>query len=63
MRNTTELGGALSSGKRFPPRSVSSTSMLSGPIHEVCRVLIGTEEEDLGVLSARDIDNGTLDTG
>jgi hypothetical protein len=62
MRNTTELGGTLSSGKRLPPRSVSSPSMLSSPVHEIRRVLIRTEEEDLGVLSARDIDNGTLDT-
>jgi len=36
--------------------------MLGSPIHEVGGVLIGTEEEDFGIFSARDIDNGALDT-
>ena len=60
--DTTELGSTLSGSERLPPRSVSGSSMLGGPIHEVGRVLIRTEEEDFGVFSARDIDNGALDT-
>jgi hypothetical protein len=62
VRDTTELGSTLSSSERLPPRSVSGSSMLSGPIHEVGRVLVGTKEEDFGVFSTRDIDNGALDT-
>jgi hypothetical protein len=63
MGNTTELSGTLSGSERLPPRSISSTSMLSSPVHEVCRVLIGAKEEDFGVFSTRNIDDGTLDTG
>jgi hypothetical protein len=60
--DATELGSTLSGSEGLPPRSISGSSMLSGPIHEVGRVLIRTEEEDFGVFSARNIDNGALDT-
>jgi hypothetical protein len=37
--------------------------MLSCPVHQVRRVLIRTKEEDLGVFSARSVDDRSLDTG
>jgi hypothetical protein len=36
--------------------------MFSSPIHEICSILIWTEEEDLRVGSVRDIDDGAFDT-
>jgi hypothetical protein len=61
--DTTESLGGFTSRERLPPRSTSRSSVVGSPVHEVGGVLVGTEEEDLGVGSTADVDNGALDTG
>lgn len=61
--DTAEVLGRLAGGERLPPRCLPGTSVQRRPVHEVGRVLIRAEEQDLGILAARNVDNGTLDAG
>lgn len=59
--DTTELGSRLAGGERLPPRSAARAGVESSPVHHLGGSLIGAEEENLGCVTARDVDNGTLD--
>jgi len=63
VRDATESRSALSSGKGLPPRGVPLSGVETSPVHETGSVLIGTEEQDLGVLASGQVDNLLLDSG
>lgn len=62
VRDTAKGFGRFTSGERLPPRRRPSTSVVSSPVHELGSVLVGTKEENLGILSARNVNDGPLNT-
>lgn len=62
MRYTAQHLGRFSSGEGLPPGRTSLLGMQRSPVHDVRGVLIWSKEENLGVLSVRGINDGTLDT-
>ena len=47
----------------LPPRRVSLASVETSPVHKTGSVLVGSKEQDLGVLASRQVDDLFLDAG